>query len=394
VLYFRSSSLGRADMRILQIYELNPVESIGGVEMTIFQLSKELVKRGHEVTILTGACDKKGWSYKDGVRMLSFDYLGTMKYTYCSGRLTPLRQVLFLCSILARKPELEYDIYHGHIYTSGLIANYLAGKHNGIAVNTIHGSYYPVWDKLTNPFSASFYRIAEKQLATFLAKRSHLQIHVSSYFAQQVSAWEGKAKIKMIPNGVDTSVFNPEVKGCLHASLPVILTARRLVRKNGIEYLIKAMEYLNGLCELFIIGDGPERHMLELMAKNTKNIKFLGEVPNSDMPSFIASADIAVVPSIIEASSLFMLEAMAMGKPVVASCVGGLPETLGDSGVLVPSMRPDLLAKAIIELLHDPEKRMKLGVKARKRVEKEYTWQKIALQIEKEYLHLLNEKHA
>lgn len=381
-------------MRILQIYELNPIESIGGVEMALFQLSKELVKRGHEVTILTGACDKKGCSYRDGVRIISIDFLGTMKNTYCSGSLTPLRQVLFLWSVLARKPELEYDIYHGHIYTSGLIANYLARKHNGIAVNTIHGSYYPVWDKLTNPFSALFYRAAEKQLATLLAKRSHLQIHVSTYFAQQVSAWGGKVKVKMIPNGVDTSVFHPEVTGCLHASLPVILTARRLVRKNGIEYLIKAMEYLKGLCELFIVGDGPERRRLELLAKNTKNIKFLGEVPQSDMPSYIAGADIAVVPSIIEASSLFMLEAMSMGKPVVASCVGGLPETLGDSGVLVPPMRPELLAKAIMELLNDPEKRMRLGIKARRHVEEEYTWQKIAMQIEREYLHLWSEKNA
>ncbi|MGB8217126.1 MAG: glycosyltransferase family 4 protein [Candidatus Methanoperedens sp.] len=379
-------------MKILQIYELNPVESIGGVEMAVFQLSKELVKRGHEVTILTGACDKKCCSYKDGVRIISIDSLGTMKYTYCPGSLTPLRQVLFLWSVLSRKPELVYDIYHGHIYTSGLIANYLAGKHNGIAVNTIHGSYYPVWDKLTNPFSASFYRVAEKQLATHLAKRSHLQIHVSSYFAQQVSTWGGK--VKMIPNGVETSVFHPEVTGCLHASLPVILTARRLVRKNGIEYLIKAMEYLNDLCELFIIGDGPERERLELLAKKMKNIKFLGAVPHPDMPSYIAGADIAVVPSIIEASSLFMLEAMAMGKPVVASSVGGLPETLGDSGVLVPPMRPELLAKAIIELLNDPQMRIRLGVKARRRVEEEYTWQKIALQIEKEYLHLRSEKHA
>lgn len=379
-------------MRILQIYELNPIESIGGVETAIFQLSKELVKRGHEVTILTGACDKKGCSYKDGVRIISIDLLGAMKYTYCPGSLTPLRQVLFLWSVLARKPGLEYDIYHGHIYTSGLIANHLAGKHNGIAVNTIHGSYYPVWDKLTNPILALFYRVAEKQLATLLAKHSHLQIHVSTYFAQQVSAWGGK--VKMIPNGVDTSVFHHGVTGCLHGSLPVILTARRLVRKNGIEYLIKAMEYLNGLCELFIIGDGPERHRLELLAKNMKNIKFLGAVPHQDMPSYIAGADIAVVPSVIEASSLFMLEAMAMGKPVVASCAGGLTETLGDSGVLVPPMRPELLAKAILELLNDPQMRMGLGIKARRRVEEEYTWQKIAMQIEKEYLHLWSEKHA
>lgn len=378
-------------MRILQVYELNPLESIGGVEMAVYQLSKELVKLGHEVTILTGA-GKRSCVSQGGLPIISFDFLDTMKHTYSSGRLTPLRQLLFLSSLLIRNPELEYDIYHGHIYTSGLLANYLARKYNGIAVNTIHGSYYPAWDKLTNPFTAFFYRKVERILATLLARHSHLQIHVSTYFADQVSAWGGR--VKVIPNGVDTSIFHPEVTPNLSCPLPVILTARRLVKKNGIEYLIKAMEDLKDQCRLFIIGDGPERQRLEFLAKKTGNIEFLGEVPHGKMPSYIASADIAVVPSIIEASSLFMLEAMAMGKPVVASAVGGLPETLGDSGILVPPMDTKSIASAISDLLHDLEKQRRLGSSARKRVEMEYTWQKIAMQIENEYLRLWREKNA
>ena len=380
-------------MRILQIYELNPLESIGGVECAIFQLSKELVNLGHEVTILTGASNKRCMFSKDGIDVISFDMFGIMRHTYCSGSLTPMRQFLFLTSIIVKKLDLKYDIYHGHIYTSGLLANYLARKYDGIAVNTIHGSYYPVWNTLTNPFAAFFYKKVERYLSTLLAKRSHRQIHVSTYFAKQVAEWGGR--VKVIPNGVDTSAFHPGIIANFHSSVPVILTARRLVRKNGLEYLIRSMGLLKEECKLLILGDGPERQNLEFLAKNTsRNIEFLGSVSYEDMPFYLAGADIAIVPSIMEASSLFMLEAMAMGKPVIASAVGGLPETLGDAGILVPSMSPVSLACEIEELLHDPEKRKKLGNKARKRVEERFTCKKIAREIEKEYLRLWSEKNA
>ncbi len=375
-------------MRILQIYELNPLESIGGVEFAILQLSKELTRLGHEVTILTGG--RSGEVLHGRLRVISVDFLGTMKRSCSQGHLTPLRQILFLSSLLPRRLE-QYDVYHGHIYTSGLLAHYLAKKHNGVAVNTIHGSYYPVWDKLTNPLSACLYRTAERLLAAQLARRT-LQIHASTYFADCVRAWGGK--VKVIPNGVDASVFHPGVECSILCPLPIILTARRLVRKNGIEYLIKAMEYIKDQCKLLIIGDGPERQKLEILAKRAGNIEFMGAVPHEKMPSCIAGADIAVVPSIIEASSLFMLEAMAMGKPVVASAVGGLPEILGDSGILVTPMHPRSLVNAIMELLHDPVKRRRLGSSARRRVEENFTWQKIAMQIENEYLHLWNTKNT
>jgi len=379
-------------LRILQIYELNPFESIGGVEGVVFALSKELVKMGQEVTILTGAGKEKKAFSRDGVDIISFDLFNAMKYTYRSGTLTPLRQLLFLTSVLAKNLDLEYDIYHGHIYTSGLLANHFARKYNGIAVNTIHGSYYPVWDRLTNPLAAFFYRMIERQLAIMLSKHSHLQLHVSTYFAEQVSAWGGE--VKVIPNGVDTGIFNTAVTSKFHSGLPVVLTARRLVRKNGLEYLINAMDHLRGECDLFIIGEGPEQHRLKIMAKNNDNIKFLGAIPHTEMPSYISGSDIVVIPSIIEASSLFMLEAMAAGKTVIASDVGGLPEILGDSGKLVPPMNPERLSGEIRELLHDPEKRKEIGISAQRRVSENYTWQKIASKIEEEYQRLWRQKHA
>jgi glycosyltransferase involved in cell wall biosynthesis len=379
-------------MKILQIYELSPLESVGGIEVAILELSKELVKLGHQVTILSGAGYGNGDVSQEGIETINFDFMGTMKRTYTPGRLTLIRQLLFLSSLMAKRPELKFEIYHGHIYTSGLIATYLAKRNKGIAVNTIHGSYYPAWRRLTNPLTASFYRIAEKQLAMTLSKHSNLQIHVSTYFADQVTLWGGVTKV--IPNGVDASVFNGKSEAFIDCTVPVILTARRLVKKNGVEFLIRAMAHLKDECKLVIIGDGPERARLEALANRQGNVEFLGEVPHKDMPQYIAGADIAVVPSIIEASSLFMLEAMAMSKPVIASKVGGLPEVLTEAGVLVPPSNPSALGSAIQTLLNNPKKMRRLGKCARNRVIENYTWEKIARRVEGEYLSLRGDENA
>ena len=377
-------------MKILQIYELNPLESIGGVEIAILNLSKELARRGHEVSILTGAGSGNGRAGENGLKVMTCDLFGSLKHTYLPGRLTILRQLLFASALLSRKIRACFDIYHGHVYSSGLLATRLASQNGGVAVNTIHGSYYPVWNMISDPLAAFFYKTAEKRLASLLSKKADLQIHVSTYFAEQVQSWSDSERIRVIPNGVDPGVFSPKVERSFTSDLPVVLTARRLVRKNGVEYLIKAMESLKGECRLVIVGEGPERRRLEALAKGREDIVFLGSVPHEKMPGVIASADVTVVPSIIEASSLFMLEAMSMEKPVVAASVGGLPETLGNEGLLVPSMSPEGLAGAIHGLLCDEGMRRRLGDRARKRILKHYTWEKIGCCVEEEYLRLLD----
>ncbi len=380
----------------------------GGIEVAILETSKELVALGHEVTILTGAKDYPGERILDGVRIISIDFHGIMKRTWSGSSLSFARQLLFPIAVLFNNPG-TYDIYHGHIYTSGLIANYLARKSGGIAVNTIHGSYYPIWNKLTNPFAATFYRTAERILAPLLAKISGIQIHTGDYFAKQVLAWgASEHKIKTIHNGVDATAFDLSVPPITHLyssdkqcisidmSTPIILTARRLVKKNGIDYLIRAIKHvLKGeKCQLVIIGDGAERSSLEQLAHDLEiqnHVHFLGLVPHDQLPPYLALADIAVVPSLIEASSIFMLEAMAMAKPVIATNAGGLPEVLNSStGILVEPMDEIELADAILELLQNKEHRYQLGKNAREYIKENHSWKTVAKQILCEYRRIKN----
>jgi glycosyltransferase involved in cell wall biosynthesis len=379
-------------LKILQIYDLDPLKRIGGIEVAIYELSRHLALLGHELTVVSGADDAVGEHIREGVRFITIDRSGLVRATRTLPGLSLARQAVFLPVLISLQKE-KYDIYHGHVYTSGIAANILARKHNGIAVNTIHGSYYPAWNQLADPLTASFYKMGERTLAPYLARICDMQIHVCHYFAEQVIKWGANPdKIKVILNGVDSNRFDPaKITAEKEIACPVILTARRLVKKNGMDNLLRAMPHIldQVQCKLLIIGDGPERsdliHLVEKLGiKN--NVNFLGAIPNNDIARYIALADIAVVPSIVEASSIFMLESMAMGKPVVATGAWGLAEIInGNNGMLTDAAH---LGEAISGLLCDNQKQKELGENARQYVIENHSWEKIAKQVESEYLRL------
>ena len=382
-------------MRILHIYELGPLDdsAIGGIEVAILELCKELVIMGHDVTILAGARNTDEERFIDGVQILPVDFLKTMRSTWSASTLCLHRQLLFPLAALKQRLK-RYDVYHGHLYMSGLIANHLARKNKAIAVNTIHGSYYPVWDMITNPFMANFYKTAERFLAPTLARQSHLQIHTGGYFAKQVLAWGApQDKVKVIHNGVNLDQFHPGVEPLAHDhTIPLLLTARRLVKKNGLEYLLRAMKYvlMEEQCRLMIVGDGMERRRLEMLSAHlgiSDYVEFTGAVPHNILPRYLSLADIAVLPSLIEASSLFALEAMAMGKPIIATRVGGIPEILREECLVTPMNEQELSVK-IIQLLQNKQERKKLGRRGQ-HIAREHTWEIVARQTTAEYERML-----
>lgn len=373
----------------MQIYELPPSENTGtgGIEVAILETSTQLVKLGHEVCILTGAKDIPTEQSINGVKICTIDSFGLMRRTWKGSNLSFVRQLLFPLVVILNKKQ-KYDVYHGHIYASGFIAVYLSRRTNSIAVNTIHGSYYPIWNKLTNPLYAFFYKKCERILAPMIAKLSDIQLHTGDYFAQQVVLWGApKEKVKTLYNGVDIDRFNPsnynhndieqlKKKLLLNAEIPTIITARRLVKKNGIEYLIKAFKLVLDKkdAQLIIIGEGSEYLYLKKLIINFNiqhRVHLLGFIPNSEMPLYISIADISIIPSLMEASSIFMFECMAMEKAVIATKTGGLKEILDSSiGILVEPASIQELNEAITELIDNRGKRNLFAKNGRNYVKK------------------------
>ena len=188
-------------------------------------------------------------------------------------------------------------------------------------------------------------------------------------------------KIEVISNGVDLDLFHPNTEGQsirdrYGVKDHLILAVGSLRRLKGIQYPIRAIPDIIddlGSVMLLVVGDGPYKSTLLSIVEELgigRAVEFAGHVSNEELPPFYAAADLVVVPSLDEAFGVVALEAMAAGKPVVASRVGGLVEVLGEeSGMLVPPADPRALGSAIVGILRDERKRKTLGIAARSRAE-------------------------
>ncbi|MFA6232674.1 MAG: glycosyltransferase family 4 protein [Bacteroidota bacterium] len=198
-----------------------------------------------------------------------------------------------------------------------------------------------------------------------------------------------------IPNGVDAAKFHPgnsfgviDKDYGLDPARPVIICPRRLEPKNGVEYFIRAVPLVRveiPEAQFLIVGGGfpEERKRFEALLKEagqSHDVFFTGNVPNTAMPKFYALATVAALPSLMEATSISGLEAMASGLPLVGTKVGGIPEIIedGESGMLVDPRNPEQLAAAFIRLLKDAGLRARLGEGARRRVEETFAWPEIS----------------
>jgi glycosyltransferase involved in cell wall biosynthesis len=190
--------------------------------------------------------------------------------------------------------------------------------------------------------------------------------------AEVVALGIDEHRIDVLPMGVDTTRFTPEafspkLRAQLNPLGPVLLFVGRLVEKKGARYAIEAMPSIVSAhpdAKLIMIGDGPEQPMLEQLAGDLDiedNVTFLGAVANADLPSYYASADVFVGPSVVEPNGdtesfgVVYAEAMASGCPVVATDVGGVADVTGNGAFarLVPQRDAAAIATAVCALLGD-----------------------------------------
>ncbi|MER5422726.1 glycosyltransferase [Streptosporangium roseum] len=174
-------------------------------------------------------------------------------------------------------------------------------------------------------------------------------------------------KLSVIYNGLPESAFDPVEPEHVDTSLPVIVCVANLLEVKGHRFLIEAAALLSQqgrACTVVLIGEGPERGRLETQAAALGvDVRFLGF--RADTAGFLARADVVVLPSLSEGLSNAVMEAMAAGRPTVATSVGGTPELLEDRGLLVPPADPAALAEAITHLLTQPQHATTLATAAR-----------------------------
>ncbi len=331
---------------------------LGGISSYTYLLSKELINRKDEVFVLTYPHENVG------------DTSGIKVYTAPTLNIKGLRGLIFFISATLKLMSIvrknKIDLVHAHyIMPPGLIAVICKGILGVKTAVTIHGSDIFVLAR----------KRALRNLIKYVLNKVDYVFVVSDSIRDEVLnlGIEGiQNKIKVTYNAVDVQKFRPDQESSfkeemnIDARKPVVLFVGNLVWQKGVGYLIRAKEFLKKDAEIVIVGDGPlfEEFKGIVEFENIEEIKFAGA--RKDIEKIMAAADVFVLPSLSEGRPSVILEAMASGKPVIATNVGGIPELVNEQvGILINPEDPVGLAEAINKLLGDKELREKMGKNAR-----------------------------
>ena len=349
--------------------------AIGGNELHIFFTAQKL-SRKHNVTIIAGISKVVSreplMELRDKVKFVLFRKL---KVPLLSSIVFIFRSFFALMKIAK-----EADIIHAHQALSPIVAPCLINLLYGKAfIVTCHGSEIRVLHR--NLFIKLVQRV-------MLARAKHIFCISKEIASILIGEYQLSAnKISIISDGYDDElVLKLKQRLCKEEIAPekrLVCVANLRPKKDhmtlleGFSKVAQKLTYVH----LYLIGDGILRPMLEnyCIKRDLKNVHFLGKQSYEKTLEFVSKADIFILTSVEEAMSNAIIEALALGKPIIATRVGGIPEVIkdGTNGLLIPPRSPEHVAQAIDRLLHDSSLVEKLSKAAAESVE-ECSWSKIA----------------
>jgi glycosyltransferase involved in cell wall biosynthesis len=191
-----------------------------------------------------------------------------------------------------------------------------------------------------------------------------------------------KRRFRVIPNGIDIDLFHP-IPDIERETGRIIVTNSADTPLKGLKYLLQAVTKVSKThnIRLTIVGKPKKNSSIIKVIRDLgirKLITFTGRIDNGEFVRQYARSSIAVVPSMYEGFGLPVGEAMACALPIISTTGGALPEVVGDAGILVPPGNSEALAKAITELLDNPERSKRLGQEGYQRVHNLFTWKRAA----------------
>jgi len=370
-------------MRIVQVCPwFEPY--VGGVETHVATLSSELVRRGHDVTVLTSRADRG---------LLEREDLHGVHVRRVKARAVWLRTPIAPAT-KAVLSSIDADVVHAH--SPPPLTSYYAAKassrrrvpfvityHCDIGVPSVFG-----------PLIESVYRHTLEY--STIRRANRIIVTTATYAATSRAVWRYNPAV--IPNAVDLQRYRPENDGSairarhgIDQGESVVLFVGRMVEQKGIENLIEAAKSV-AYAKFLLVGGGPELDSLRRLAARlgvAGRVIFTGQVSGDDLPSYFAACDVFVLPSVsrLEAFGIVALEAMATGKPVVVSDIPGVREVIADGkeGLLADPVDPEDLGGKIRILLADDRKRSVMGRAGRETVERNFGVETVVDRIEALY---------
>jgi len=338
----------------------------GGAERHLIELWRRLDRARFDVVI---ACFRREGAFLAEAEALGWPVreLGVGRRIYGPGGLVGLARLFRLLR------ELRPQVIHGYLFGPNLFAA-LAGRLAGVPVVVVAKRNV---DAFETPRQVRAQRFAHR-LAT------HVTAVSEAVAGSAVALGVPRARVTVIPNGVDAGRFDrPAPADAARRALgadaaPLVGSVGCLAPRKDQGTLLDALARLAGRGIAFraaLVGDGPERAALETRAAAlglAGRVRFLGE--RDDVDALLPGMDLFVLSSREEGIPNALLEAMAAGRPCVATAVGGTPEVMrgGETGWLVPAADPDALAGALAEALARPDEARRRGAAAARAVRAEH----------------------
>ena len=356
-------------MKIAMVGQFPP--HIGGVGVHIHSLSKELIRQGHEVYVIT-------YPHKDIRDIDGIHVIGTKGVN-----IPGLRGLFFAINAKKELKELiereDIDIIHGHYLFPAGWASVKAGKStNTKTYVTSHGSdMFELYKKqaYTRPLIRKVLKDADVVLAVSNALKDEIiKTKIPNIEKKVRLHWNSVDINKFKTTKENESKFRKELvhEFNIAADKPIILFVGNIIKRKNVDLLLEAKKQLNTKANLVVVGDGPLLEQLKAKAEkeyfdgNLENVYFTGS--RTDVEDIIPSCDLLVLPSFTESFGLVLIEALACGKPVIGSNVGGIKEIITDDvGLLIDPNDSEDLAKAIDRILTDKNLMEKFKSNARNR---------------------------
>lgn len=389
----------------LLTYRGNP--NCGGQGVYIKHLSKALSDLGHQVDVLSGP----PYPHLDpGVRLHkipSLDLYNPEKPFHLkkvSSLANPINMYEFVTMCTGRFPEpftfgeraynylqkhkSKYDIVHDNQCLA-----YGIGKIAQKGVPTIATIHHPITVDRQEEFKSATTKKGIRKIKkwySFISMQKEVARQLSHIvtvsecskidIAQEFSI--SPSKFRVVPNGITKEFFYPVNNGPRPEN-SIIVTNSADTPLKGLRYLLEAVSQIRKKqpVKLTVIGEPKKNGIIRKLVEDLKVgdiVHFTGRIANEEFADYYSKATIAVVPSLYEGFGLPAAEAMACGVPLISTSGGALPEVVGDAGIIVPPADADALAREIMFLFNNPDKRKKMSQAGIERVDAIFNWSKAA----------------
>ncbi len=376
-------------MKILMLTWEYPPRIVGGIARVVHDLSKRLIKDGHEVTVIT---------YKDGEMPEFENDKGVNVYRIDNYMIHPnnfidwIMQMNF--NMIAKANELiangeKFDVIHAHDWLVAYAAKTLKQSYNIPLISTIHateaGRNSGIHDEVQRYINDTEWLLTYES-SEVIVNSNYMKCELQRLFGLPFE------KINVVPNGININNFNGIERDYEFRrqyamdNEKIILYVGRLVYEKGVQNLISAMpKILNGYndSKLVIVGKGGMYDELKNQA-NAMGIAnkdyFTGYLNSKQVQKMYKCADVAVFPSTYEPFGIVALEAMLAGVPAVVSDVGGLDEIInhGIDGMKSYAGNSNSIADSVLALLYDHKLCANISKNAKSKVKEQFNWNKIA----------------